>query len=165
MWRNDFIRQPPASLCWWSARHLALVVVWHAARVHMTLIGGCEGRSDCLLVVSVTHAIPPSRRLHSLVMSHHLWLSGTLLSEDNDVSSHLELGQAWQLWGGRGAASKQAVWPKGVFHNGNHAARCGAWVEMGVTKSPGGAPLSSGESLEHQSECEHRMNVWSMNGV
>lgn len=44
-----------------------------------------RGRNGCLHVVSVTHTTPPGERLRLVVMIHHLWLSGTLRSEDHDI--------------------------------------------------------------------------------
>lgn len=56
---------------------------------------GTQWRNGCLLVVSVTHTTPPGGRLCMVVMIHHSWLSGTLLSEENDIISIFQLGRVW----------------------------------------------------------------------
>lgn len=46
-----------------------------------------QGINGCLIDVSVTHTTPPGGRLCMVVMIHHSWLSGSLLSEGHDIIS------------------------------------------------------------------------------
>lgn len=73
MWRSDFTHHPLIGYC------LAGSSCSHDPDWWM------QGRNGCLLVVSVTHTTPPGGRLCLVVMIHHSWLSGTILSEDHDI--------------------------------------------------------------------------------
>lgn len=82
-----------------------MVIVWKGAFVQTAPDWQKRGRNGCLLVVSVTHTTPPGTRLCLVVMSHHSWLSGTLLSEDHDIISpagSMTRGEPIQTrpWGG-----------------------------------------------------------------
>lgn len=69
-----------------------------------------QGRNGCLLVVSVTHTTPPCGRLCLVVMIHHSCLSGTLLSEDDDIIPI----SSWEEDGKKGAHPNKP-WDLGVL--------------------------------------------------
>lgn len=80
----------------------------------MTLIGEHNEEMVACLLVSVTHTTPPGGRLCMVVMIHHSWLSGTLLSEENDIISIFQLGRVRQ----GGSPSKHGPGPWGF--DGSH---------------------------------------------
>lgn len=58
----------------------------------------------------MTHTTPPGGRLCMVVMIHHSWLSGTLLSEEHDLISI----SSWEEYDKRGAHPNKP-WDLGVL--------------------------------------------------